>query len=83
MAERTDLSMICLPAPDRNLAVQLCAFCLILSIIDAKMSRFLRQKCSGSPRYFPIPPSIEIAIVSLTRAQTEAGVFAEKVIADF
>lgn len=75
--------MTCLPAPERNLVVQLWAFCLTRSRIDVNMSRFFRPNCSGKPRYFPIPPSIEIDIESFTRARTQAGVFAEKVIADF
>ena len=58
IAERTDLSITCLPAPERNLAVQLWDFCLILSRIDANISRFRRPNCSGNPRYFPIPPSV-------------------------
>ena len=55
------------PAPDKNLVVQLCDFCRSLSTMDAKISFFLRLKFSGKPRYFPMPPSAEISIVSLTR----------------
>lgn len=49
----------------------------------AKMSHFFRPKCSGSPRYFPIPPSLGIFSSVLTLLLTSGEVFEEKVMVDF
>ncbi|KAF8117265.1 hypothetical protein N665_0012s0265 [Sinapis alba] len=48
MAFRTLFTIINFPAVDKNLLVQLFAFCLILSTIEANKSFFRRPKCSGA-----------------------------------
>ena len=60
IAAKIALRRTCFPAPERKLVVQLCDLCLILSTMLAKISRFLRPKCSGKPRYLPMPPSLSI-----------------------
>ena len=82
IAERTDWRRTCFPAPDKNLVVQLITLYLIRYKMELKMSRFLLPKCSGSPRYFLIPPSFYIVSWRLTRSFVWEDVLEEKVIAD-
>ena len=46
------------------------------------MSRFLLPKCSGRPRYFPMPPSCPVPRADLTFCFVLGSVLEEKVIAD-
>ena len=81
-AVSTDCNITCFPAPDKNLVVHECAFCLILSTTLVKTSRLLRQNVSGSPIYFPIPPSFKIPSTFFTLSFMLTGVFAENVIVE-
>lgn len=71
------------PAPDRYLTVHPFTRCLMRSTIEAKMSLFFLPKCSGKPRYLPIPPSFKMLRSSFTRILHSWLVLEEKVIADF
>lgn len=83
IADSTLFNITIFPAAERCRVDQLLAFSLIRSTIDAKRSRLRRPKCSGNPKYLPTPPSFSISKTSLTANFREAGVFLEKVMADF
>ena len=57
IAAKIDFSMIIFPAVVKNLVDHLKAFWRIRSTIMVNRSRFFLPKSSGSPRYFPKPPS--------------------------
>lgn len=59
----TEFSIVIFPARDKCLVDQLTALCLILSTIEVNRSLFLLPKCSGKPRYFPFPSSLDIHLV--------------------
>ena len=82
IGDRTLFNIVSFPAGDRCRLDQLRAFCLILSMIEEKRSRFLLPKCSGRPRYFPTPPSFSIPRVSFAICFKAAGVLLEKVTVD-
>lgn len=81
-AVRTALSKTSLPAPFKNLVVLLWDHWRILSTRPAKMSRLRRVKCSGTPRYFPTPPSLSMSRKSFTLFLVAVGVLEEKVMVD-
>lgn len=54
---------------------------LILSTVEVKRSFFLLPKCSGKPRYFPVPP-FYISRISIVASFIGAEVLEEKVIDD-
>lgn len=83
IAASTAFSKTIFPAPDKNLLVQLWACCLIRSAIEAKMFLFFRPKCSGRPRYFPIPPSLQMLSSLFTRVLQSWFILEENVITDF
>ena len=60
IGDSTLLRRVIFPTVERNMLVQPLALCLILSTMDVNRSFFLRPKCSGKPRYFPVPPSFPI-----------------------
>lgn len=60
IAERTDCIIVAFPAVVRNCVDQLATFCLMRWTIEAKRSLFFLPNNSGSPRYFPTPPSLSI-----------------------
>ena len=82
MAVRTGLSIMSLPALERNLDDLVEALCLILSTMVVNKSLFLLAKCLGRPRYFSDPPSFIISSVSFTMILVSSGFFDEKVIDD-
>lgn len=82
MAVSTDFSIVSFPAFDRNLVDLVDALCLILSTIEVKRSLFLLPKCSGNPRYFPLPPSLAISRQVFISSLVSTGVFVENVMDD-
>lgn len=74
--------MICFPEADRNLDAQLSGFWRILSIVEAKISFFLCLKCSGSSRYFLVPPIFK-PVSPFTLSFWELGFLEENVIDHF
>lgn len=83
MAASTALSNTIFPAPESIFEDQLCDLCRILSTIPAKMSLFFLPKCSGRPRYFPMPHSPVMSKQRLILAFAGPVVLDENVIADF
>lgn len=83
IAERTDLSIVSLPAVERKREDQLRARCLIRTTIILKRSFFFLQNNSGNPRYFPFPPSFWILSTAWTRVFVSGAILEEKVIEDF
>lgn len=79
--ERTLFSMVILPAVERCLVLHPLALCLILSTVNR--SRFLCPKCSGTPKYFPSPPSTCIPSSAFIFSLSSVGVLLEKVMPDF
>ena len=82
MVVRTNLIIVIFCVFDRCLVEELRALWWMRSTMDVKRSFFLRPKCSGSPKYFPTPPSFVIPNNGLASSFTGSGVFAEKVIGD-
>ena len=78
----TLFSIVSFPAVDRKRFDHPFAFCLILSTMDANKSFFRSPNCSGSPRYFPTPPSLWIWSFSLMIVLKAYGVLAEKITED-
>lgn len=83
IAEKTALSITCLPASDKKQDDQLCGFCLIMSTIDVKISRLRRPKYSGKPKYFPAPLSWLIRSSRFALLLLDRGVFEANVMEDF
>ena len=83
MEARTVLSIIILPARERNFEDQLIDFSLMRPTIPAKMSFLRIPNYSGSPRYFPKPPSFSIPSVCLIWSFLAWLVLRENEIADF
>lgn len=82
ITESTYLSIMSLPALERNREDHLIDLCLILSTIKAKISFFQRPKLSGKLRYLPFPPSFSIPSVRVTLSFISCGVLLEKVMDD-
>lgn len=79
----TDLGRVSLPAVERNRFDHPKAFYLIRSTMDVNKSRLRRPKCSGRPRYLPMPPSLLIFRILLAIFRVLLGVFDEKDISNF
>lgn len=79
---RTLLVMTILPAVLINLFNQPLTLVLILSTMEVKRSLFLQPKCSGSPKYLPMPPSLGIWMQSFIMFFRERGAFLEKLMED-
>lgn len=74
--------MVRRPALERCLVDQLCALCRILSTMEVNKSFLRLPKCSGKPRYFPTPPSLDISRMFFANVFLSAEVLEEKVIED-
>lgn len=81
-ADMTLLSIVIFHVVDKNLFDQPLAFYRMWSTIEDKRSHFDLPKCSGNPRYLPVPPSFWINSVSCTTLFCDLGVLRENVIED-
>ena len=83
MGDNTLVSIVIFPAVDKKRFDHPQAFCFMRSTIDENKSLFFLPNSSGSPRYFPIPPSFWIERASLTAVFRATGACLEKLIEDF